>query len=176
MKAAFISVGTVVSICLLAMGCAQQSAESVQPRATFGQLRAQLDVHLEGCTRSVGVDPREPQDVGEYELVPIEQAWLDCAYEGIERIMVPGSHVPEMYRRLIAESRALTNLVERGEVTREQRRIRIETLVAEIEDAEFAILVASQLELSEEQRRANEEHLRSAFEEVRMLALPRRRR
>lgn len=176
MKAVFIGVGTVVSICLLAVGCAQQSAESVQPRATFGQLRAQLDDHLEGCTRSVGMDPTGPQDVGEYELVPNERAWLDCAYEGIERIMVPSSYVPEMYRRLIAESRALTNLVERGELTREQRRIRIETLVAEIEDAELAGLVASQLELSEEQRRADEELVRGAFDEVLRLAHPTRRR
>ena len=129
MNAVSKSVGTLVFVCLLVVGCARQPAETAPPRATFGELRAQLEEHLDVCTGTVGVDPRESPDVGDYELVPNERAWLGCAYEGIERIMIPGSEVPELYRNLIAEIRALTDLVERGEVTREQRSVRIDGMM-----------------------------------------------
>lgn len=175
MSAKMKGVAALVFAGLLAVGCAGRPAEP-PPRATFGELRAQLDGHLDACTEAVGVDPRDALDAGDYELVAGERAWLDCAYEGIEGIMVPGSDIPEMYRSLIAESRAMTDRVERGEATRDQRRARIEELVAEIEDAELAIMRARELAESEEQRRANEEELRTAFDEVREMALPRRRR
>ncbi len=175
MSAVLKGVAALVCACLLVAGCAGRPAEP-PPRATFGELRAQLDEHLEACTAAVGVDPRNALDAGDHELVAGERAWLDCAYDGIEGIMVPGSDIPEMYRSLIAESRAMTDRVERGAATRDQRRGRIEELIAEIEDAELAILRARELAESEEQRRANEEDLRTAFEEVRQLSMPRRRR
>lgn len=176
MKTPFTGIGVVASMILLVAGCAQNSVETMPARASFSELRAELDVYLDACSGTAGADPRGVEDVGDYELVPNERAWLDCAYEGVERIMIPGSSIPEMYRNLIAESRALTNLVERGEVTREQRQMRIDELVADIEDAELTGLIARELEQSEEQRRANEEELRRAFDEVRHLALPRNRR
>lgn len=171
MKAALTGVGSVVLV-LLAAGCAQPP-ESMQARPTYGQLRVQLDDHLDGCTLATGSDPFEPSDAGDYELLPNERAWLDCAYDGVETIMIPNTAVPDMYRRLIAESRALTDLVERGEVSRQQRKARIDALVDDIEDAEIGSLVQAEPELSAEQQRAREEQVRKSLDNVRVLAFPR---
>lgn len=176
MKAGLLRAGSVVCLCLLAVGCTDPSAESMSAAPSYGELRGQMDNHLDGCTRSFGVDPRDAGEVGPYELVANERAWLDCAYEGIRAIMIPNSQVPALYRSLIAESQALTNLVERGELTREQRWARIDGLVAEIEGAEINAMIAGDPTLSEERQRANADQIRETVDQVRMMAFPRGRR
>lgn len=174
MHASFVSGGLLASLVFLAAACSPQPGEHVEARPTFGPLRLQLERHLDGCTSAYGTDPTEATDLGDYELVPNERAWLDCAYEGIVTIMVPNSDFPQMYRKLIAESRALTDLVERREITREQRRTRIRNLVAQIEEAEIDSLIEREPDVSEEKQRASEELVRKTFDNFRTLVVPRR--
>lgn len=175
MRAFVISAGVAASLALLAAGCARQATEQAEPRPSFGQLRLQLESHFDGCTQTYGTDPRGTQNVGDYELVPNERAWLDCAYQGIETIMLPNTGLPQMYRSFIAESRSLTDLLERREVTRAQRRSRLLNLIAEIEDAEIARLVEGEPGMSEDQQRKNKELVRNTFDNFRDMVVPPRR-
>ena len=174
MKATFNTTALLLFVLCVATACATPSSEKAQARPTFGQLRLSLESHLDGCTQSFGTDPTEAKDVGDFELVQNERAWLDCAYQGIETIMMPNSDQPDLYRNFIAESRALTDLVERREITRAQRKTRIHKLVAEIEDAEIASLVRREPGISQAQQRVNEELVRETLDSFRTLVVPRR--
>ena len=89
--------------------------------------------------------------------------------------MLPNTDLPQMYRSFIAESRSLTDLLERREVTRAQRRSRLLNLIAEIEDAEIARLVEGEPGMSEDQQRKNKELVRNTFDNFRDMVVPPRR-
>ncbi len=158
--------GFAVFIFLSAVGCAQQGSQQEQ-RASFVELRAQLESYLSQCTQTFGLDPRTEPGLSENELAPNERDWLDCAYKGIERIMIPNSDFPGMYRDFIAEAKAVVGLMERGEVTRTQRRNRLQTLMAQIENAEIVRMIRDEPQISEEKHRENTEFVRGMVESFR---------
>ena len=158
--------GFAVFIFLTAVGCAQQEPQQEQ-RTSFVELKTQLESYLSQCTQTFGLDPRKEPGLSENELAPNERDWLDCAYKGIERIMIPNSDFPGMYRDLIAEAKSLVDLMERGEVTRTQRRNRIQILISQIENAEIVRMIRDEPQMSEEKHRENTELVRGMVESFR---------
>ncbi len=106
--------------------------------ANFDASFARFEQALAACTAQFGYDPETVGDIGDYQLGENERPWLECAYAGVETHLVPYSAVPELYTDLIAEHRALTDGVERGEVTRAAREDRVDTVLASIERQERA--------------------------------------
>ncbi len=155
--------GFAVFIFLSAVGCAQQGPQQEQ-RASFVEVKARLESYLSQCTQTFGLDPRKESGLSENELAPNERDWLDCAYKGIERIMIPNSDFPGMYRDFIAEAKSLVDLMERGEVTRTQRRNRLQTLIAQIENAEIVRMIRDEPHVPEEKHRKNTELVRGMVE------------
>ena len=162
----YIVKGFAVFIILIAVGCAQQAPQQNQ-QASFAELRSQLESYLSQCTQTFGLDPRKGPGLSETELAPNERDWLDCAYKGIERIMIPNSDFPGMYRDLIAEAKSLVDLMERGEVTRTQRRNRIQIRIGQIENAEIVRMIRDEPQISEEKQRENTELVRGMVESFR---------
>ena len=81
--------------------------------------------------------------------------------------MIPNSDFPGMYRDLIAEAKSLVDLMERGEVTRTQRRNRIQIRIGQIENAEIVRMIRDEPQVSEEKQRENTELVRGMVESFR---------
>ncbi len=111
--------------------CASQQGATTQEKSRIELANEQLVAELDQCSARHDTDPRTAT-VGENELAPREREWRACAYEGIRAILVPASAVPEVYDELIAEDEALTDQVEAGEITRTERRARLDQLREEI--------------------------------------------
>lgn len=141
-------------------------------RPSFAELKSALDGHLVECTETFGLDPREQSAAGENELAVGELEWLECAYRGIEAIMVPSTKFPDMYRQLMADSRSMTVLVEQGEMTRTQRRNVLQAAIVEIENAEIVSLLRGSPGTSEELDRARTAELRGAFVSMHSMTFP----
>ncbi len=158
--------GFAAFILLTAVGCAQQSPQHEQ-RASFVELKARLETYLSQCTQTFGLDPRKESGLSENKLAPNERDWLDCAYKGIERIMIPNSDFPGMYRDFIAEAQSIVDLMDRGGVTRTQRRDRLQTLITQIENAEIVRMIRNEPQMSEEKHRENTELVQGMVEAFR---------
>jgi ABC-type amino acid transport substrate-binding protein len=114
-------------LALILAACASGTGSSAEER---------FAAHLDQCTVQYGFDPDATEGVGERELAPNEREWRACAYSGVETGLIPGSAVPDAYRRLIAEDQVLTDAVAAGTITRQERRARLEELFAAIAEAE----------------------------------------
>src|SRR5262249_45790403 len=90
--------------------------------------RDELREHLSACTQQFGYDPAH-FSVDEHHLAPAEREWRECAYAAVEKFLVPRSLAPDRYRELIAEDRQMTADVDSGNLTRTQRRQRIEAML-----------------------------------------------
>ncbi len=99
-------------------------------------LYPKFERHVEACSASYHFDPKVVYDVGEHELAPGEEAWRRCVYEGVEQIIVPHTDFPELYMQIIDEDRGMTEKIARRELTRFERRNRIEWLIQLIETNE----------------------------------------
>ena len=159
----YIVKGFAVFIILFAVGCAQQGPQQEQ-QASFAELEVQLESYLSQCTQTFGLDPRKESGLSENELAPNERDWLDCAYKGIEKIMIPNSDFPGMYRDFIAEAQSLVDLMERGEVTRTQRRNRLQIRIAQIQNAEIVRMIRDEPQVSEEKQRKDTELVRGMIQ------------
>lgn len=89
------------------------------------EARAQFDAELPRCTQRLGFDPAG-SGLPERALVPGGRAWRECAYEGVKKHLVPNSTIPDVYLQLIGEGRTLTDRLDRGEITRADRRRRLD--------------------------------------------------
>ena len=120
-----------VSILLLAAAGASAAGAS----RTDAAWKA-LDAHIEACSARHGYDDDRAGDLGPHELGEGERAWRQCVYEGIERLVVPATRIPGAYRKIVAEDRRMTDAIERGEMTRAERRARLDSMVAALERGE----------------------------------------
>lgn len=153
----FLGVASIAVIGLLA-ACGGQQASSTQP-SKYQQAYAQFEKHLDKCSATHETDPRTAA-VGENELAPREREWRTCAYDGIRTLLVPGSADPELYATLIAEDQAMTEKVANGQMTRSERRARLDEIRDNITAKE-----ARSAELSE----ADAEHNAALVRQVRGL-------
>ena len=99
-------------------------------------LYPEFERHVEACSAAHQFDRKLIHGVGQHELAPDEKAWRGCVYEGVEQIIVPHTDFPELYRQIVEEDRDMTEKIARRELTRFERRTRIEWLVLLIETNE----------------------------------------
>jgi hypothetical protein len=163
--------GLALAVAILS-ACTQTPRDEGSTQPSFAELRSALDGHLAECTDAYGLNPREQSGIGENELAVGEQEWLECAYQGIEAIMVPNTKFPDMYHQLISDSRSMTALVEQGEMTRTQRRNVLQAAIVEIENAEIVSLIRGSVVTSAELDRARTAELRSAFVGMHSMTFP----
>ncbi len=139
----------------------------------LAQARKQLDEHLKLCTTRHGYDPEAASSLGPHALGRGERQWRECVYQGVETYLIPNTFTPEIYRKAIAEDREMTDRVASGQMTRAERRARIEALLKEIDANEEVNKVELQRrmesldrmrdELRRQQERAEMRELRRAI-------------
>lgn len=119
-------------ICRFAMAIWAACASASSAEVT-GQLALPEDPefknHVVQCSQQYGYDPTEADRLGPNELGSGELAWRECVYQGLRDIVMPKSPIPQAYASAIAEDQALTEQVQRGELTRTERRKRLKDLL-----------------------------------------------
>ena len=93
----------------------------------------QFDKHLANCSETFGYDPDNVANEDAFELEPGEEDWRGCAYEGVEKILVPETRSPELYKTLINSHKILTEQMKKRIVTRDERRAKIGAIVLDIQ-------------------------------------------
>ena len=98
--------------------------------------RTQIEQHLRQCTERHGYDPEAASNLGPHALGAGERQWRECVYQAVEQYLIPNTPTPEVYRRAIAEDREMTESVASGQMTRAERRARVQALLSEIDRQE----------------------------------------
>lgn len=111
-----------------------------------------LEVHLNKCTSAYGYDPDTVEGIGPYQLAKGEREWRSCVYKGIESIIIPSTLIPDVYLNLIAEDKKMTDAIEKGEMTRSQRKERLQRSVEEIKLLEDEARARQFIELNRKMR------------------------
>lgn len=127
-------------------------AAALLPRAaaalTPEEARARLEAELAQCTQRHSFDPAA-SGLPERALAPGERAWRECAYEGVRKHLVPNSTIPDVYLQLIGEDRTLTDRLDRAEISRTERRQRLDELIERIRNSERQRIQAEQQRLTD---------------------------
>lgn len=141
----------IVAVALVGLltACAGEQSASMHEKTAVEMAHERFLTYLDNCSKTYGTDPRTAT-VGENELVVHEQEWRACAYEGIRTIIVPASSFRQDYEKMIAEDQVMTDKVARGEMTRTERRARLDSMREEIATKEAEVS-----ELSDEQGARN---------------------
>lgn len=84
------------------------------------------------CVALHGYTPDAPGNVGPNELAPTERAFSSCAYDGVRSTFMLASSQPGLYEAIIAEHQAMTDRVESGAMTRDERQARMRELRADL--------------------------------------------
>jgi hypothetical protein len=111
-----------IALCAGLAGPAQ-AVEETRPEA-----HAAFEDGLARCTRLYGYAPSTAQSLGPHELGKGELDWRDCAYHVVRKTLVPGSRVPMVYEQAIREDKAMTAAIQRRELTRAERRRKLDDL------------------------------------------------
>ena len=119
-------------------GCAQQSTTTASPQSSLATARQRLVVSLNQCTQRYGYDPNNVSAIGEHAMGQGELQWRQCAYDAIRAYEKSNPPLASLYEQLIAEDIEMTIAIQQGTLTRSQRRVRIDALVAQIKAAEEA--------------------------------------
>jgi hypothetical protein len=134
--------GGFAALFLMLSGCAFEPATPLDSGGYYMQnARADFDARFEACKKIHGYDP-DKLSVAEHQLAPNERKARSCVYEAIQSLLIPNTKIPEKYEKLILTDKILTDSVEKGIVTRDQRKRKIEELLAEIESLEAGHVVA----------------------------------
>lgn len=126
-----------------------------------------FDAHLAACSASSGYDPDKAADLGTYEIAAGEAAWATCAYDGVDKILVPESRTPELYRDLVARHKDLTAQLRDRKVTRAERRALMETMVLKIQFLEARVLSDTELEALRESATQDDDWVRRQVDSLR---------
>jgi hypothetical protein len=118
--------------------CSTDGAQAQTPA------RDQLVADLQACTKAQGYDPQKAAGLGEHELGKNELPWRECAYDAVRRYGQTNPALAGQYEQLINEDITMTNAVQGGAMTRAQRHERLETLIAQIEEAEKQHVAANE--------------------------------
>lgn len=127
----------VLSFVIAACGATSTPSDTAR-LGEMATVRRQLDDHMAECTRRYGYDPEAGAKLGPYVLGQGEREWRSCVYQAIETYMVPRTLSPDVYRRLIAEDRKMTDAVANGKMARAERQARVRQMIEEIDRVEEA--------------------------------------
>jgi hypothetical protein len=131
------SLGTLLLVCTaISLAFCGTQLSSSTPQSALASARQQLIVDLVKCTQTFGYDPRNIVGVAENQLAPHELEWRQCGYDSLRKYAQNQPTLMGRYEQLINEDISMTQAIQSGTMTRSQRRQRIETLVAQIKDAE----------------------------------------
>jgi len=97
-----------------------------------------ISTEIVSCANTHDYDPKQAGQLGEHELGKNEREFLECIYSSINEVLIPKAMVPDNYKKLIADDRQMTNAIEKGEMTRQQRQTRIQQMLADIRSSEAA--------------------------------------
>jgi len=78
-----------------------------------------------------------------------ERVFLECVYTGIEKVIMPKALLPDEYKHLIGHHREMTDAVEKGEMTRQQRGAEVQKILNKVKAREVAESERRIQELSE---------------------------
>lgn len=126
---------------------------------------------LSACSERTGYFPKDADSLGPNELGRNERAWAQCAYAGIEEHVLPKSAAPDLYRRLVARHRELTDAVEAKTATRAERLLELTPLLDDIRDAESAALARREKEVSELKDQREQQRMMEDVERVQRSAV-----
>ena len=122
-----------------------------------------LRAHLGGCTQQHGYDPDANASVGQHQIAPGEANWRKCAYDGIRNIMIPDNPAAGGYKYLIAFDRTLTQEIQRGKITRAERKDRLQKAIDEALAKDRA---AQSTESNEQEKSSSEADIQAARKEA----------
>lgn len=107
------------------------------PSALFADI-SDINGEIEKCSKLHGYDPQQWNKIDANTLGKNERVFLACVYNAINEVLVPKALIPDDYNNLIASHKQLTNAVERGEITRQERHTRIKEILGQIKTNEAA--------------------------------------
>jgi hypothetical protein len=97
-----------------------------------------LNREITKCQKTHDYDPSKQDQLGPNELGKNERAYLDCVYSGTREAVIPKAMVPDDYKQLITRYQQMTDAVEKGEMTRQQRTASAQQLLGNIKNKEVA--------------------------------------
>jgi len=110
-------------------GCAapvnQTTAQELSRFGAMQQAVEAFDARRDECKAIHGYDPENAGDIGPNELAPNERAWSDCAYDAVRSTLMLETTQPRLYEAIMAEHRTMTDKVEGGLMTRDERTARM---------------------------------------------------
>lgn len=125
-------------ILALAAGCAGAGPadDSAAAKAnTLVSAREKLIAALQDCTGRFDYDPEAP-GLPENALAPNELGWRDCAYAAAREYTRVNTALAVDFTTLIDEDQRLTQQVARGQMTRTERRQRLQPMIEGIRQKE----------------------------------------
>ena len=96
-----------------------------------------INNEIDACTQKHGYNPQQAGDIGANQLGNNERAFLDCVYSGIESNLIPKAFFPEDYEYLVKRHKEMTDAVEEGEFTRQQRQAETKQIIDIMKDKEI---------------------------------------
>jgi hypothetical protein len=117
--------------------CAGLSGVALAVEETRPEAHAAFEAGLARCTELYGYAPSLGTKLGSHELGEGERDWRDCAYHVARKTLMPGSNAPKAYEFAIEEDREMTAAVARGELTRDERRRKLDALLESLRATEI---------------------------------------
>jgi hypothetical protein len=91
------------------------------------------------CSDRHGYNALVAGEVRQNTLHPNERQWAQCVYAAIESHIIPKSKIPFGYKELITRHRKLTDQVEGGTLSRNERRKQMSRLLSSLQNQEDAL-------------------------------------
>lgn len=118
---------------------------------TLQEARERLLRDLQDCSTRYGFNPNDPA-LPENALGPNELDWRDCAYEAARDYTAVNTPLALDFATLIDEDQKMTQALAAGQMTRSERRARLQPLIAAVHEKEMQQIEA----LEADQARKNE--------------------
>ncbi len=119
--------------------------------------RTQFDQFLDKCAQQFGYVRNKELSFGDHELAPGEQQYRECAYEGVDQILIPNTTLADDYRHIVAEDKRMTDQIVAKKMTRKARRERLDKLIAAIDKKEELVRAAEMERVSRDMERLERE-------------------
>ena len=96
------------------------------------EILSRFQDRIAACTARYGYSRAKGDVLGAREFGENEVPWRHCVYRGVREVLMPQARVPRLYQQAIEEDQAMTARIAKGELTRAERRQRLEDLAENI--------------------------------------------
>lgn len=132
--------GLSILVLALAAGCSSTGETTYQSQTeqvgTLQQARERLLEQLQDCGTRHRYDPDDPA-LPENGLGPTELEWRQCAYEAARDYSAVNTPLALDFATLIDEDQKMTQALAAGQMTRSERRARLQPLIAAVREKEL---------------------------------------